>query len=183
MSKFIPVPIKSKRPTKRDKFVVAKAVDFAIEPVLAWLRQDDPEAGKDEQDLASIRSDIEEALGGWDLDGYKLAKRLDDWDPDAALVEVLSNADSWVTKAHDLAVGEWVQIHTPPTVPDGTQVAFKERAGGKLILGTVTRSYGLARFVVNCPSLGHGPGAGRIIEYENLETPPEGPEKTVIAGA
>ena len=181
-------PIKSKRPVKRDKFVVSKAAEFGLEPVLKWLRDGDPDAGKTEADMAAIKDDFTQALGGWDLDGYKLAKELDDWEPDAALVETLDSADSWVRKAHDQACSEWVRIHTPPVYALGTVVFAKYR--GKKVQGEVVRAdEAYARYTVRCRELGHGPRSGLVLDYEELEVLTEGnhesqnqtrPEKTVV---
>lgn len=165
--------IKSKRPVKRDTFVVAKAVEFGLEPVLKWLRESDPDAGKTEDDLAGIKADLAQALGGWDLDGYKLAKELDDWEPDARLVETLESAWSWVQKAHDQACAEWVRIHTPPVYALGTKVLTKYR--GMQVRGEVVRADAAhARYTVRCRQLGHGEGCGLVLNYEELEVLTEG---------
>lgn len=168
------VQIKSKRPSKRDSFVVAKAAEHGLDKVLAWLRQGGDDVPPDEVD--TVKRDLAKALAGWDLDGYKIAKDLDDdgWEPDAELVEILSDGWSWVSKAHDTAVSEWVRIHNPPLLPEGLPVAFKD--GSRLVSGTIIRAdHAHARYTINCPALGHGAAAGRIIDYENISPAVEEP--------
>lgn len=180
----LPPPPAPPRPKRSDPAVLDAAVELLWPSVLAWLSRDEP-CGEDEH--AEAKAELRERIG-WYSDGYELARALDDWDPDADLVEILDAADHRVYQAHSAAVEAWVAkygIATPLT--PGTRV--KAKTGGRVVEGEIAASDKLdsytkrAQYLVFVAAEGHvrsGLGThGFIVDAEDVEpiagAPPTGP--------
>ena len=120
----------------------------------------------------------------WDFDGYRFARKLEDiyWHPDAELVAILDEAEYLITRAHNKAVGEWIEKwDIKPKLEIGDKVKVNEKDG-------VIRDIYLYRgqYCVYIPSLGHltdeqleenrartdtfhEGSLGRVLTYEEVE--------------
>jgi hypothetical protein len=151
------------RPLRRDTEVVRAAAEKLAPQVLAWCQDETA-------DLAVITADLVKAIR-WNDDGYDIAKSLDDYSPDAELVEILDAAGMLVTTAWEAACREWVTAHniTGPEVGALVSHTRKKDAG----LGEVIRNEPDGRSVVFFPDLGHvkqGTGyLGLYVEWELLK--------------
>jgi hypothetical protein len=122
----------------------------------------------DADEIDSVADDLTKALR-WHTDGYELASELDSYSPDAALVEILDDADHLIRSEHEKACIAWVEANGLKGPEIGTQV--KHKRGGEE-LGTVTKNWPDGRSTVGFPTLGHvteGTGChGFILEWETL---------------
>lgn len=152
---------KPKRPTLRDAAVLDRAVEVMWPRVQAW---DGHDPNRDE------KSALRKALR-WNTDGFKIARDLDAWCPDAALVEILDSAGEELRFAVREEAKAWVAANglaTPICI--GARVAFER--GGNRITGTVTvRDAASAEYLVFCESLGHvrGRHVGTTVAAEDVE--------------
>jgi hypothetical protein len=92
------------RPTRRDPAVVT----FAARKLAERICEDWDSAG----DVDDWTTMLAKEASDW-TDGYRLARELEKWhriDPDAHLVEVLSEAYFFLEDAHKDALRKWVQI-------------------------------------------------------------------------
>lgn len=152
------------RPTKKAPEIIRKAAEALATEVKEWLGPDD------ETEIEEIIKDLEKALK-WHRDGYEIAKRMDDYMPDAALVDILDRAGWLVDKAHNEACVLWLQ-----------EAKLKEPEIGALVrhtkmpergIGTVVRNSPEGTSTVSFPTMGHvteGLGTiGFILPWEELE--------------
>ena len=162
----------NKRPTRRDKEVVAAAVDTIFPNIKIWLKQTDPAIPEDE--LQEAREETQEVLAdSFGSDGYALAKTLDDyhsWDADSGLVELMDDAGTALYSAHKKACEEWVKTSGLTEIPIGTKV--RHASQHKELVGEVVSNYPSGSSSVYYEALGHvrsGLGThGCIFNWEDL---------------
>lgn len=99
-----------------------------------------------------------------ETDGYEIAKSLEriGWEPDAELVEIVSEAFSKKKAVLDKACEEWVRAYNIKEIPVGTKVKFILEPG----LGTVTDNMPSGKSVVAYDR--HAKGGGCVVEWERL---------------
>jgi len=111
-------------------------------------------------------------VGEWHMNGYELAKELDNrysWDIDADIVETLDGWSHVCRKQLIIIQRKWVEENdiTPP-YPDGTRV--RARYGGDWVDGKIDGVYGrgVAQYLIDLiPPM---PNKGRAIVYfEHVE--------------
>jgi len=152
---------KPKRPTIRDAAVLDRAAEVMWPRIQAWNGHD-----PDRDTVADLRRALR-----WTSDGYKLARDLDKWCPDAALVDILDSAGAELHFAAREETKAWVianSVETPVLV--GSRVAFIR--GGNRITGEVARvDADVAEYIVFCESLGHvrGRELGTTVAAEDVE--------------
>jgi len=79
------------RPNRQSPEVIKAVVEKLYPKCKAWIK-----AGNVDDDEESTKEELADALRRcWFWDGYELAKYLDDWSPDASLVDILDNADRY----------------------------------------------------------------------------------------
>ena len=149
------------RPSRRDPEIIAAAATKLAPQVIEWMTGTD-------SDLPQLIEDLKKAMR-WDSDGYQLARRMDDYEPDAQLVEILDEAGHLVRAEHEKACIAWVEANGLKGPEIGARVKY-HRQGEEL--GTVTRNWPEGRSTVAFASLGHvteGMGShGFILEWEAL---------------
>lgn len=155
-------PTTPPRPTRRDPDVIQAAANQLAPDVFKWC-------GDGDTTLEDITTDLVKALR-WKTDGYELARELDDYSPDAELVEILDKADILIHAAQRKACEEWVKSTRIPAPAIGMQVAAITDHSG---VGEVVSNYPHGQSVVNFPGLGHvkaGTGCyGTYIDWEKLQ--------------
>lgn len=173
-----------KRPGRHDEAVIALCIEEVAELLLAWLQETDPSDDPDR--IQECREHARKLLIGLctDDDGYKLAKRLDDYlgyKPDSQLVDALEQIWSIRYKAYEKVVAEWVAREgiVIPEAYMGKTVKF--RSGPNPGQGEITKFYPeSARVLIFCPEKGHvreGVGShGVVIDWENVEELPDLPK-------
>lgn len=111
----------TKRPTINDPAVIRAAAEKLLPNVKAWLEQD-----RDKQDEWSDEEITDQLFKAmlWGSDGYELAKNLDRWSPDAALVEILDSAVSYKFTARDKACVEWMETRGLSAPEIGARVTW-----------------------------------------------------------
>lgn len=162
------------RPKKSDRSILQLVAAKLAKEVNEWA--DDEENENTEKHMIEVLEDC-----FYDLDGYKMAKRLEDdygYDCDAGLVNILDNADNLVRHHLSEATKKWVTENSiKPKFEVGQPVIVKHK--DKDVAGTVGKIMdATAEYVVNCPSLGHrSPGLigkgipgtyGIVVCYENV---------------
>lgn len=109
------------RPRRHDPEVVERAIDLLLPDVLRWIG--------DDKDLGSVRPNLVKILAHTsDVDGYALARKLDDmgWCPDAQLVEILDDFELDLGEALKEKVRDWVRSHDLRlTLREGDPVTFE----------------------------------------------------------
>ncbi len=146
------------RPKQHDSAIVLEAAQQLAPKVKEWC-------GDGDADLDDIVADLVKVLK-WESDGYQLAKDLDgQYDPDAALVEILDEA-GWIKhRALENAEEEWVKANSIQPIPLGTKVTWPKMGAE---IGVVGKNYPSGKAVVAFASLGHASGSGYIVEWEKL---------------
>jgi hypothetical protein len=158
------------RPSRHSEYVIKAVAAELLKDVRSWI--DDPTVTDQ-----SIVQDLENALKWSDVDGYEVAKRLDDkgWSPDSDLVERLESAVYLFHKYHRKQEVDWVKLNGTQAPEIGNMVTFKDYTG-KEVAGEVMRNEPDGKSVIHCPLLGHvkeGMGThGLYVEWERL-TPAE----------
>lgn len=143
------------RPSDRDPAVIRAVVEKLTKPILAWLN----EAGSVDDEGDSLES-LERVLSdAYDWDGYRLAQDLERWhywQPDAALVEILSDAEHLRYEAHKKAVTAWSQANgLTPKYAVGQRVRFRTFHHGPQEGEIVGVDAKLLRYTVFVAALGH----------------------------
>ncbi len=152
-----------KRPTLRDAAVIDRAAEAMWPRIQAWDGHDP---------LRDDKADLRKALR-WNTDGFKLARDLDAWCPDAALVEILDGAAFALFDALNEETKAWVAANgIAASLPVGAKVSFVD--SGKTQTGEVTRVHSdVAKYTVFCEALGHvrsGTGThGFVLAVEDVE--------------
>ena len=154
------------RPTRFDPDVISAAVDELWPLILEWHSDvADNEKG--------AKADLRDALDGYEVDGYHLARHLDKagWgEVDSALVDVLDQGAAFVRRAHREAIVAWVQREgITPAFDSGAKVrSDRMKDGGVGVIAKIDATH--AEYVVRFPSLGHvGSGNGTYGTYLNFE--------------
>lgn len=151
------------RPTRRDPEIIRKAAEKLAPEVQEWM------GDSNDLSLEEITEDIAKAIR-WDTDGYKIARNLDDYDPDAALVEILDGADSIIYTAHQKACEAWVEASGIQAPQIGMKVAPAKEGQG---VGEVVSNHPNGQAVVCYAALGHvkeGMGCrGFYVDWEKLK--------------
>jgi hypothetical protein len=121
------------------------------------------------------RDDIIHAVR-WSSDGYDRARELDrkGWAVDAALVELLSDVDGEIYRAHATAVKQWIDATgARPHLNVGASVVLPAGVDAGAAGEIISVSEIAGSYTVFVPSLGHvrdGLGThGRIFAWEMLE--------------
>ena len=135
----------NKRPKLNDDAVIALVSNELAINVADWIGSTD--------DIDQIESDLKKALKYSSLDGYDLAKRLDYYDPDTELVNILDEADSMMYSAYNIICRKWVSDNGLVGPEIGASVSFTFY--GKRIEGEVVNNYDYGQSSVFCESLGH----------------------------
>ncbi len=126
-----------------------------------------------------IKEILTKAMGGcYDCGGYALAKRLDEYNPDAELVEILDDTASLVRDILDKLQTEWVK--TSGLIPPVVNSVVKFCHFGKDFTGTVTSNRETGHSIINCEELGHWPigkpfeasrcVTGVLVPWEDIES-------------
>lgn len=166
------------RPSDRDPAVIRAVVEKLTKPILAWLRDGDSldDEGDSLEGLERVLSNA------YDWDGYRLAQDLDraGWCPDAALVEILSDAEHLRYEAHKKAVAAWSQANgLTPKYAVGQRVRFRTFHHGPQEGEIVGVDAGQLRYTVFVAAMGHvrrGAGDGTlgiVLEEDKLQPLPE----------
>jgi len=150
----------NKRPKLNDDAVIALVSNELSTDVADWVGS--------QENLKEIRHDLTRALKFSSLDGYDLAKRLDYYDPDTELVNILDDADSMMYSAYNIICRKWVSDNGLVGPEIGTIVDCIL----KNIKGEVVNNYDYGQSSVFCESLGHvreGLGThGVVVNWEDL---------------
>ncbi len=150
------------RPKTSDAEIIRKAAEKLAPEVAEWIGDGTP--------VEDIIPDLEKAMR-WSRDGYKLARELDDYDPDAQLVEILDSAEHYKSQAKEKACEEWVKSEGLEAPEIGSEVI--DSAKPEHGVGIVGRNWPDGRSTVSFATLGHvteGMGChGLILEWERLE--------------
>ncbi len=178
------LPSPPPRPLWMDTRITAKVCEAMWPRLLDWITSSEGGSAFDATDIEDMRESANKILtvNAQETNGYKLAKEFeaDYWEPDAALVEVLSGVLSERMDARYALVKEWVKeykILTSWVVGDKVLFDHPDHCTGE-VTGTVVRVYPEeARVVVNCPSLGHktskrGLEEGLYVDAECLSLAP-----------
>lgn len=151
----------NKRPKLNDDAVIALVAEELAIKIADWMSNYD--------DIEEIENDLKRALK-YHSDGYELARELDDYNPDAELVDILDNALDMKLSAHDQVCRRWVSDNGLVGPNIGASVSFT--FDGKRIEGEVVNNYDYGQSSVFCESLGHvreGLGThGVVINWEDL---------------
>ena len=127
--------------------------------VMEWLEQ-----SGDSFDEADIEADLIKVLDSHDLDGYSLAKELDDWSPNAELVEVLDDASHLISKAEkNLVRQRLIDENIMPKLAKGQTIKLpvrfaKESKRDKsqtFFAGVITEIDTAGQYLVNSTEAGH----------------------------
>ncbi len=151
------------RPKAQDQSICIAAAKSLAPKVQKWMETDP-------MDISEIEADLATAIQ-WCSDGYELACALDNYSPDAALVEILDEASCHKRRALEMAEKEWVKANNIQPIPLETRVTWsrKPEAG----IGIVTANHADGKSTVLFESLGHvrsGIGShGFVVEWEKLE--------------
>lgn len=97
-----------------------EAAKELLPSVMGWLQSegDDHEENKDQ-----ILQDLKKILSNYDLDGYALARELDDWNPNAELVEILDHASVLISKAEKKLIRQFIEENDiKPRLSKGMEV-------------------------------------------------------------
>ena len=137
--------MKTPRPKHNDDAIIRIAAEKLLPEVMGWLG----DAGIPENE---VLDDLAKAMR-WGSDGYKIAKDLDCYEPDAALVEILDAAGSLKSAAREKACAEWVIANGLEGPELGAKVTSTTRPADGL--GTVTRNWPDGRSTVAFHSAGH----------------------------
>ena len=154
--------MKTPRPNTSDPNILRLAAQKLAPEVVEWMGDGTPPD--------DVIDDIVKAIR-YNHDGYQIAKRMDDYEPDSALVEILESAYHYKSSAHNTACIEWVETEglEPPPIGASAKHTTKPESG----LGTITRNWPEGRSTVSFPTLGHvteGCGChGLILDWEKLE--------------
>lgn len=135
----------NKRPKLNDDAVIALVSNELSTDVADWVGS--------QENLKEIRHDLTRALKFSSLDGYDLAKRLDYYDPDTELVNILDDADSMMYSAYNITCRKWVSDNGLFGPEIGASISFA--FDGKQIEGEVVNNYDYGQSSVFCESLGH----------------------------
>lgn len=154
------------RPTKNDPEVLKAAAQALLPEVMDWLKCNDSEYTEDE-----ILNDLQKALQ-WNDDGYQIARNLDSWCPDAALVEILDGAYFAKGTARSKACEAWVKENGLTGQAIGSRVVSDRHPEAGV--GTVLLNHSNGTSTVNFPKMGHVPEGqigtwGLILEWERLK--------------
>lgn len=162
-----------KRPSMRDKAVVAAAVKDILGDVIQWTKDN----GDDEAEQSSIESQLIDAAE-YEHDGFGIAYRLKNdhgWECDSGLVEILEGFSWNLIEARDRHIAQWVKRNSVAVdYAVGDRVKFKYPDQKKHTEGEVTK-IDVAHAVVHvfCESLGHvrdGVGThARLVNAEMVE--------------
>jgi len=156
----------ARRPNKHSPEVIQAVVDKLYPKCLAWLK-----ALGDDCNEESAKEELTEALNnGFDWDGYALAQRLDDWSPDAGLVEILDEASYLSFKPLKNLEREYAKTLMPKYKVGDTIKLPREGVEGEI---TSIESSG--HYHIYSPDLGHirpGEGSGTlavVYRWEDLD--------------
>ncbi len=158
------IPPRPARGTPEIRTAVAKNL---LPRVLEWMGKE-VAADCDQEELLE---DLTKALQG-DEDGYQMARQLEDYEPDAKLVEILDDAHYLVTEEYTKVIRTWVAEHTDELPrPKLYDIVTHPGRGGDHP-GVVTHIYDDGRACVCFVGLGHvreGSGTrGFILPWEEL---------------
>lgn len=133
------------RPNKFSPEIIRQTANELARQIKSdWLRDDTP--------VEDIIKDLEPHLR-WDRDGYKLAKSIDGYDPDAQLVEILDQAAIILDRHHQAALIAWV-AQTQSTAPEIGSLVTCDRHKDSGV-GEIITNYPDGRSTVCFPLLGH----------------------------
>lgn len=158
MAALIPEVIE--RPTDHSTAVREKALDALMEGVVVWF-------GKDwrEYDRASIRRQLDDVMHPG-IDGYDAAKMLDDWCPNAELVEILDGFGHDIGHAEREAVISWAK-ETGQKAKHVIGTVVTAKWGGDTILGPIVDIHeSTAQYVIHRPT--DQEGCGAVVNYEDV---------------
>lgn len=156
----------SPRPARSDVAVIHAATEALLPGIEEWASG---------EDVSDAREVLRDALRR-DTDGYEMARAFDraGWSVDFQLAGILNEADSEISRAHRLAVREWIAVSgARPKLSLGTPVVLPPgmNAGAEGEITCIEDAAG--SYTVFVPSLGHvrdGLGThGRIFTWEALE--------------
>jgi hypothetical protein len=132
------------RPGYSHPRVVDGMVEDFLPRIMGWLKAGGCRSGEDD-----VRADLRRLFNSGDLDGYHLARSLDNWNPDEDLVEILGDAFSvrssvyaklnqaWVKENAGLIAG-WCAKFAP-----GTKISYRSALsmtlGDQVCTGVVKR--------------------------------------------
>lgn len=123
------------------------------------------------EDINELAKQIASEAHHEHMDGYELAKRLDDhcyWQPDTMMVEALDNWSSNARRELDRAQKAWREATNPqPAFKVGDRVKLKDGSTGEVT--DADYKYGIAQYLVKIDGdpLAETSERRRIVNYED----------------
>lgn len=96
------------RPSYDHFLVIEGLVEGILDDVTEWLSFED-KIDDSEEEVNRIKEDLKKLFTNChDLDGYYLSKQLNNYNPDARLVEILDSSYFIRSRVHTILVKEWI---------------------------------------------------------------------------
>lgn len=130
--------------TQRPNMFSDEIVDVVAEQLLPQLLQWAERSEDDKEYKAQLKIDLTYALKWRELDGFRLAKTLDDlgWDADQDLVSILDQACTLVLEEYKNVQIKWVDDNNlKPKFSEGDRVNFMNETGTIKHVATKTLKY------------------------------------------
>lgn len=162
-------PAVPKRPSRSDKEITKQVAAKLLPDFIQWMKTDDDTYQQDD-----LLADLIKALDYAD-DGYEIAHNLDHtgYCPNAELVGILDAAAGYRRNIHAEACAAWVAANNIQPIPLDTKVRWPYKK--ELGVGVVTNNRPDGTATVSFASLGHKPGCGYVVEWEDLVVEPAAP--------
>jgi hypothetical protein len=162
-----PAPVRPSRPELQDADVIEEAINKTIALFMRYLGDDCLSTESE------VRDDLKKLLDEFYVDGYEMARRLENqmhWETDRELLDLCDVLESNHSQAHSDFIKRWIEIfQIEPLIPIGTHVKItvkKHQYDGEIVRYYQSRG----QYAVYIPALHkNGTTTARLIDWEVLE--------------